>query len=517
MSNLDTALSQLKKFGTPEEALALLELMEEKRKKENFIRFWEPYQGKFGGQKKVFDIFRPGVKELYVLGGNRSGKTVVGAAIAMAFLMGKEFFRGEPAWEWVKDLPIPEGRPRNIWVVGLDFSVVEDVIWKEKLLTGKGQPPFLPKNFEEMGGTIRAGIHQLVAPDGSTLTCKSADSGRDKFQGASIDLVWIDEECDVSVYDECYQRTIDCAGFILVTLTPLTDTASGAKVPWVFNRVREGKEGNPDIKVATLSFLDNPFVPETEKDRAIKKWRGHVEERARLYGDFIQRSGLVYPMLRRDVHFVRPEAPSRDLYRVACIDPAPTGPTACLWATIRLNDSSNQLPGDITFTQEYKVSNEVVSEHAKNILAMNGGKPVDMWFIDPVGGNQRNPETHKTIAQLYRENGIPVRFPNLDEDFGRDVLAEYFNASLDKTSRQAKAYIADNLKQLEDELFGYVWDFYARGEKKGLSKEKPLKRNDHLINCAQYIAGMRLRGKRARYSDLTEEQRRKMALNNSYT
>src|SRR5438270_11829819 len=119
----------------------------------------------------------------------------------------------------------------------------------------------MPNNFEEMGGKNMEGTYQLVRPDGSTLTCKSADSGREKFQGASVDLVWIDEEPDVSIYDECWQRTTDCGGFILCTLTPLTDTSSGAKVPWVFHRVTEGRSGNADIKVCQLSVLDNPYVP----------------------------------------------------------------------------------------------------------------------------------------------------------------------------------------------------------------------------------------------------------------
>jgi phage terminase large subunit-like protein len=513
MANIDAALQQLNRFGNTTEALALLEILEEKKRKEQFIRFWKPY----AGQEPVFKEFTSGIKELYVLGGNRSGKTVVGAAIAMAFLLGKEYFRNEPGWEWVQNLPIPEGRPRNIWVVGLDFPVLRDVIWTEKFITGKAQPAFLPKNFEEIGGHVRYGDMQLTAPDGSTLTCKSADSGREKFQSASVDLIWIDEECDVSVYEECFQRTVDCSGYILVTLTPLTDTSSGAKVPWVFQRVQLGRAGDPDIKVVQLSVLDNPFIPEKEKERLITKWQGHAEERARLYGDFIQRAGLVYPMLTRGIHFVPKQPIAKDLYRVVCIDPAPSGYTAALWATVEKNPFSEQQPGDLRFFREYKLANEVVSEHAKNILVENGGEPIDIWLIDPWGGNQRNAETHKTVAQLYRENGIPVRFPNLDEDFGREALREYFNATLDPTNRNAKALIDADLRMFEEELFGYVWDFYARGEKKGLSKEKPLKRNDHLINCAQYIAGMRLRGKRPKYSDLSEEIRRRMAQNNSYT
>lgn len=513
MAKIDAALQQLNRFGNTEEALALLALLEEKKRKEEFIRFWVPTEG----QAAIFPMFTPDIKELYVLGGNRSGKTVIGAAIAVAFLLGKEYFRNEPAWDWVKDLPIPEGRPRNIWVIGLDFPVVRDVIFKEKLLVGKGQPPFLPKNFEELGGKVREGDMQIVAPDGSTLTCKSADSGREKFQGASVDLIWIDEECDVGVYDESYQRTVDCAGFMLITLTPLTDTSSGAKTPWVFQRVQAARAGDADIAVSQLSVLDNPFIPEKEKERLKTKWKGHAEERARLYGDFIQRSGLVYPMLSKNIHFVPKKPITPDIYRIACIDPAPSGYTAAIWAEVTKNPWNDNMPGDIRFYKEYKLSNAVVSDHAKNIIALNGGDPVDLWLIDPWGGNQRNAETHKTIAQLYRENGLPVRFPNLDEDFGREALREYFNAALDPTNRNAKAVIDEDMTMFSEELFGYVWDFYSRGEKRGLSKEKPLKRNDHLINAAQYVAGTRPRGRRARYADLAENVRRAMAQNNSYT
>lgn len=508
---LDAALSQLRKLD-PQEAKALIELLEEKTRREQYIKVFQPYDG----QLKVFEEFTEDIKELYVLGGNRAGKTIIGAAICIAFLLGKEFFKDEPAWAWVKDLPIPEGRPRNIWVVGLDFPTVRDVIWGEKLILGKNHPPFLPKTFKELGGRVREGDYQLIGPDGSTLTCKSADSGREKFQGASVDLVWVDEEPDVTIYDECYQRTIDCHGYILVTLTPLTDMMSGAKIPWVFQRVREGRDGNPDIHVVQLSFLDNPFVPEAEKERTKKKWEGHPEERARLYGEFIQRAGLVYPMLKKGVHFVPRKPLDKQLYRVACIDPAATGPTACLWAAIEINPYSNQVPGDIVVYKEYKESNLIVSDHAKNILAVNGGDPIDMWLIDPQGGNQRNAETHKSIAQLFRENGIPVRFPNLEDDFGREVAREYLTATLDPTSRNAKAVIFDDLRQLEEELFGYVWDFYSRGDKKGLSKDKPRKLNDHLINCFQYICGMRLRGRRAKI-ELSEEQRKRQAAFNSYT
>jgi hypothetical protein len=160
MDQFDAALQQLQKFGNADEALALLEILEEKRRKEEYIKFWQPY----ANQIAPFDEFTADIKELYLLGGNRAGKTIVGAAICVAFLMGKEFFKNEPAWEWVQKLPIPEGRPRNIWVVGLDFPTVRDVIWGEKLIKGKNHPPFLRAPLKRWAARFAKAITSSLLP-----------------------------------------------------------------------------------------------------------------------------------------------------------------------------------------------------------------------------------------------------------------------------------------------------------------------------------------------------------------
>ena len=340
----EAALRELSSLGSPTVQLEALKLIEEKRREREFVKYWKPYAG--GKQREVFDQFTEDKKIIGILGGNRSGKTEEGAFIAVAWLLGKDYFRGEPAWDLVKNLPIPEGRPRTIWVVGLDFPTVRDVIWREKLRSGKEHPAFLPTDSPAVR-KINDSDFQIFSQDGSVLTCKSADSGREKFQGASVDLAWFDEECDEEVFDETYQRTVSCGGKILLTLTPLRDIASGVHNPWVWDLYQEWKAGNKEYAFIALSVLDNPYVPEIEKTRLKEKWAGHYEERARLYGEFIQRSGLVYNQWDDSKHLIRPISVSRDWKRLACIDPSATGPTACLWAAVAHN-------GDLYFYREYK-------------------------------------------------------------------------------------------------------------------------------------------------------------------
>jgi len=502
---VEDSLSSLKRYD-PKEQLAILEALEAKRKKDGYIRYWEAQEQ----QAKHFPQFTESTKIFGILGGNRSGKTEEGVFIDVAWALGKEYFRGEPAWEYIKDLPIPEP-PNNIWIVGLDYGTLKNVIWYEKLRFGRSHPPLLPRDPDAVERVVD-GDFQIYFSNGSIITGKSADAGREKFQGASVDLVHIDEECAVEVFDECYQRTADCAGKLLLTLTPLVDISSGVRTPWVFDLYEEVKQGRKDVVFVKLSVLDNPYVPEEEKLKLQEKWAGHFEETARLYGDFIQRSGLVYNLWKPAVHLVEPFKIPREWRRIVSIDPAATGTTAALWAAVE--PATNNL----YLYREYYERDKIVSDHAKNILVKNHGDLIDIWMIDPKWGSQRNNETHKTGQQLYRDSGIPCRLADVAfDDYGLNVSREYISATLDKSSRNPKVFVFKDLHQFQWEISHYVYDFFQKGEQKGLSKDKPLKRNDHLMNAFQYLCCIRPRAHKQRAMPTGTDERRDYSRVNSYT
>jgi phage terminase large subunit-like protein len=491
----------------PAKALTILAALDAKRRRERYVCYWQPQEQ----QKEHFPKFTKEKKIFGILGGNRSGKTEEGAFITLAWALGKKFFEGEPAHEWIKDLPIPDP-PCNIWVVGLDYSLLKNVIFQEKLMTGRGQhPPLLPRDPKLIRKIIE-GEFQIYFENGSIITGKSADAGREKFQGASIDLAWIDEECEADVFDEIYQRTADCAGKILLTLTPLVDIASGVRTPWVFDLYEEMKEGRKDIEFVKLSVLDNPYVPAEEKTKLVSKWGGHFEEHARLYGEFIQRSGLVYNLWSPALHVVDPIKIPRDWRRIVSIDPAATGTTAAIWAAVEPGNNNLHL------YREYYESNRIVSEHAKSILLLNGGEPIDIWILDPKWASQRNNETHKTGLQLYRENNIPVRAASVNyEDYGLNAAREYIAANTDSTSRHPKVFVHRGLKNFKFEIEHYVWDSYGKGQMRGLSKDKPMKRDDHLMNAFQYLCCLNPVGRKTGAYIRDEAGKKQQAAVNSYT
>lgn len=477
----DEALRQLEKLPAEERLLAL-DLLEKKRRDKNYVRYFVPWSE----QRDALARFTEHVKIFGLLGGNRSGKTILGAFIAVAWCLGKDYFRNEPSWEFVKDLPIPKG-PVNVWVVGLDYGVLRDVIWYEKLRHGKNHPPFLPNDASIK--KVSDGDFQVFFANGSLLTGKSADAGREKFQGASVDLVWLDEECDESVFDECYQRTVDCGGKLLLTLTPLTDVNSGVRTPWVFDLYEDAlAKPDGDVVFCKLSTINSPFVPEVEKQKLQEKWAGDPEEGARLYGDFVRRSGLVYPQWCSQ-HIVPQFSIPANWTRVVSIDPAATGVTAAIW--IAIDDKGNMFG-----YREYYEREKIVSEHAKSIKILCMGEPVDIWLLDPKWGSQRNAETHKTGEQLWREAGIPVRLPKVGEDYGLHVSREYINAAVTPNSRHPFFKITNDLPNFVHEITHYTYDTFSKGVNKGQTKEKPRKRHDHLLNAFQYACCLRLKGNR---------------------
>ena len=496
MADMERVLERLEGMER-DDALLVLDALEADRKEKYFCRYWSSdpdphYQHFFDSIEADFAQFTHDTKIFALLGGNRSSKTERGAFIAVAWLFGKEFFRDEPSWRYVKDLPIPE-HGVNIWCVGLDFSVIQNVIWKEKLRSGHRHGGLLPQTPCPYITRISDSQFQVdveVKGRKSSLICKSADSGPEKFQSASVDLVWFDEETSEEVYNESYQRTIDCAGKILITLTPLTDVGSGSRTPWVYDLYQEWKAGRQDVVFISLDTLANPFIPEEEKVKLKEKWAGHPEERARLYGEFIRRAGLVYPQWDRNIHFIKPIRIPAEWRRIASIDPAATGVTACVWLAISPTN-------DVYLYRIYYEKDQIVSDHAKNILVRNGSDKIGLWLLDPFWGCARNAENHKTGQDLYRQSGIPVRLAPRAEDYGVNTLGEYLAASLDKSSRHPKLWVFNDLEQFAVEIEGYTWDTVQKGPSKGASKDKPKKGNDHLLNSCQYGLSLNPKGFRS--------------------
>ena len=206
---------------SPEALSSVVEKLEaEKERRQSRARL-----GSYRPYRKQRDFHAAGrlYRERLLMAGNQLGKTFCGGAEVAMHLTGRY-----PDW-WPG---LRFTRPVRAWAGSQTAEVTRDGV--QRVLIGE------PKNEDDWGtGLIphdtladwsrRQGIPDAIdsvlirhASGGlSTLGFKSYDQGRAKWQGETLDLVWLDEEPPLDLYTEALTRTNAVAGVVVMTFTPL--------------------------------------------------------------------------------------------------------------------------------------------------------------------------------------------------------------------------------------------------------------------------------------------------------
>ncbi len=216
-----------------------------------------------------------------LFGGNRSGKTVAGAAEAVWHALGRY-----PAW-YPAEMRSPV--PSQGWIVGLDYSMVRDVI----------EPTLQFFLDDAWVVSWNRNTHVIRLSNGSTIGLKSADSGRRKFQGTSRHWIWLDEECPEAIYRECRARIVDVAGRLWMTLTPLRGEA-------YLRRFVSEPSASSRVGVFYASTRENArscggSIPDDEIETFAEQL-SDSEMHCRIEGRFQLLEGRAYPSFDRSLH-----------------------------------------------------------------------------------------------------------------------------------------------------------------------------------------------------------------------
>jgi phage terminase large subunit-like protein len=131
----------------------------------------------------------------------------------------------------------------------------------------------------------------LKLKNGSVVTFRSADSGREKFQGLTRDWVHVDEEPPKPIFEEIVARVGAGRGlrvFISATLLPPEGMAGG--ISWLYEElIRPWQSGTrPDVAVFGASIYDNPHLGREEIARLEALYpEGSAVRRIRLNGEWL--------------------------------------------------------------------------------------------------------------------------------------------------------------------------------------------------------------------------------------
>mgnify|MGYP003132633538 CR=1 FL=1 len=250
-----------------------------------------------------------------VFGGNRAGKTELAAMFAVAVAAGS----GE--W-WVREWLKNNNLPKDLIKAKPGIVIASALSYNDAL--GYVRPKL--SKFLPVGTTLKGwkntGQATAYLPNGGKIISFSADSGRKRYQGIAADLCWLDEEHPKGIMEECLLRVIDTKGRCLLSMTPLLG------LTWpneLFILAGQSKS----FKYHKISGLDNPWVSSVKMRKAVS----HLSEAAqasRLYGDFANQTGLVYPELNRSLHVVEPFEIPKHWKRYRAIDFGVVNPFSCI-------------------------------------------------------------------------------------------------------------------------------------------------------------------------------------------
>jgi phage terminase large subunit-like protein len=258
----------------------MLSAEKNRRLTENRIAYYRPYP-------KQAEFHAAPARERLLMAGNQLGKTLAGGFEVAMHATGRY-----PDWWKGRRFD----RPTVGWCCGVTGEVVRDTV--QKVLVGRpGQigTGAIPK--DALGELVTArGIADLLdvvkvrhASGGiSLIGLKTYASGREKFQGESLDWAWADEECPIDIYTELLTRTNVGNGPVWMTFTPLLGVSEVVR--------RFLHERSPDRQVVTMTIDDVDHYAEDEKQRIIASYPEHEKE-ARVKGIPVLGSGRIFPVM----------------------------------------------------------------------------------------------------------------------------------------------------------------------------------------------------------------------------
>src|SRR6516225_3580482 len=442
-----------------ERVLANIAAIKQQRAVENKLASYKPYD-----RQRQFHEAGATHRERLLMAGNQLGKTLAGGFEAALHATGRY-----PDWWKGKRFD----KPTVGWACGVTGEVVRDTV--QKVLIGRvGQEGSgaIPKDAIVELVTAR-GIPELldairvkhVSGGTSLIGLKSYATGREKFQGETLDWVWFDEEPPADIYTEGLTRTNVGANPVWVTFTHLQGVSTVVK--------RFLHEQSPDRYKVVMTIDDVEHYSDDEKKTIIASYPAHEAE-ARVKGIPVLGSGRVIPVAEEGIAIEQRDFPTH-WPRIGGMDFGWDHP----FAAVELVWDRDSDCVYVSRTHRLREASPII--HAATLRAW--GK--ELRWAWPRDGNRETLEgVGVALAPQYRDQGL-----NLLSEFSHYV------EGTGQKSVSVEAGLIDILNRMQSgrfKIFKHLTDWWEEFRLYHRKDGKVVKEGDDLM-CATRYALMMLR------------------------
>ena len=353
----------------------------------------------------------------------------------------------------------------------------------------------VPPDLWNAGRLLRTGGHfdRFIFPNGSTVYFRSIDDWR-KYKSMNLGFIawdeWgeFDEETTVAMAGRLRQKDLTAEARELGYTDKIWRRGMwGATNPegkdWIYDRYHPDSPKRVAGSEAFFSTsLDNPFLPPEYVESLLSMPRPWVQRYVLCqFEDF---AGKIYDEWGWDTHTV-PHPSWRELginqpLVWMGMDPGTENPTAGLWVWV--DRENRRLVG----IDEYEMPGIAVDGHCASWRAIEARQRMQVgWRVsDPNAITQRDRGTMIQLQTQYAKQGFAFNTGASSNAARIPALAHLIHLRRFVVSRQtcSKTFEAIQNYQWKD----LTPSQRAAGEN---PREEPLKKNDHLVNCAQFLAG----------------------------
>ena len=400
-------------------------------------------------------------KRRMVRAGNRFGKSTLGCAEDIAWLLGERpwYPKDDPA----RTLGIPQHPVKGL-TISTDWDII-DQIWTSQRGDSPGKvwkfmPPSAVKHIRRNNcGTI----DMIELKNGSVWRFDSIKSWLSNPQGsesADWDFIHVDEPCPEQMFKAAARGLIDRGGAAWFTLTPLTEF-------WIndyFFPADTGGLARNDVWTITGSIYDNT----TLNAAAIADYANTLSEderQCRLMGIPLHLAGLVYKEFNWDQHVLKQlpsgwkswTEPPADYSIYYAIDPHPRTPHAVLFCAV------NQLNQRFYFYDHFRHCS--IAELSADIRPIVEGRHVVAVRVDPCAYIE-DPVTKDTWANEFWRCSIPV------EKATKALAQGIIHVQGELKYKPQMVWFTPLCRRTLWEIQRYAWDE---------ENDKPIDKDDHMM------------------------------------